>query len=146
MKRGFSQIEVLGAVLVVAVGLLSIVASFIYHFRVTRTSYERMQQAALCSRVMSAVRQKPIWTDSLPEGVKDAEGVSRALNEPPLEKESFSPEELQRYRRNIQARRLSGDHNQTLFVVQVRLEWQERDGSAGHLTYQAYQKETPPEQ
>ena len=146
MKRGFSQIEVLGAVLVVAVGLLSIVASFIYHFRVTRTSYEHMQAAALGSRIMSALRQQTIWTDPLPAEVKDGPGTSRGLNEPPLDKESFSTEELQGFRRKIEAHRLNDAHNKALFVIRLQLIWHEQNGAARELVYQAYQKETPPEE
>lgn len=142
MRRGFSQIEVLGAVVVLAIGLLSVAASLIYHFRVTQVSYQHMQAAALASRLLSAVRQQALWVDPLPDGLKDEADDWRLLNESPLNHEVFTADELEKFRRNISARRLDQAYNKSLFQVTLRLSWQE-NGVKRVLEYQAYQRQTP---
>ena len=139
MRRGFSQIEVLAAVGVLAVGLLSVVAAFIYHFRVTNETFLNMQASALGSRLMSAVRAQVDLGKPIPVGFKDSPVERRALNDEPLQKERFSPEELRAFRRNIRVQPLSTDTNSyksRLFLNRVQLNWDEK-GSPRELVYQA---------
>jgi len=142
MRRGFSQIEVLAAVGVLAVGILSVVASFLYHLRATESSARHMQ-AALANRLITTVRTGTDWGRPLPPGLQDEATDRRALNAPPLQKELFTPEELRDYQRNLLVERVSNksdDYRHRLFLVRLQLIWMEH-GSPRQLVYQAYQRQ-----
>ena len=143
MRRGFSQIEVLAAVGVLAVGILSVVASFLYHLRATESSARHMQAAALANRLITTVRTSTDWGQPLPASLHDLPTDQRALNAPPLQKALFTPEELRDYQRNLLVERVSNqsdDYRHRLFLVRVQLSWAEH-GSPRQLVYQAYQRQ-----
>jgi prepilin-type N-terminal cleavage/methylation domain-containing protein len=142
-RRAFSQIEVLVAVAVLSVGLLALFAAFSYSLRVTRYAEERAEAASLNQRLIELVRSETEWAEALPVGLKDAPEERRALNAPPLQSEVFSPEELGKYRRNLNVTRVSDDPDDyrfRLWHIRARLFWDHK-GSPRSCFFEGYHRQ-----
>jgi Tfp pilus assembly protein PilV len=122
------------------VGLLALVAAFSYHLRATRYAAQRAEAASLNQRLVEWVRRRTNFSQPLPAGLNDAAGVERRLNEPPLQAESFTPEELELYRRNLQVRRVAtSGHRSRLWHIRAQVSWTEQ-GRVRHCVFETYHR------
>lgn len=142
-RRAFSQIEVLVAVAVLSVGLLALFAAFTYHLRATRYAEERAAAASLNQRLIEWIRTENDFKVAVPVGLRDAPDERRTLNEPPLQAETFSADELRRYRRNLNVTRVSSnlnDYRYRLWHIKASLFW-ESNGSPRSCVFEAYHRQ-----
>ena len=125
-KRGFTQVEILVAVGVLAVGLLAVMGVLALGLRSTRQSQARTQAVARARQVVELVRARDWAFDpEMQVYFNDSQGDRIALEDPPFEQD-FQAEE---YTRNLNVERLSSNpasFEAAIARIRVRVYYQDR--------------------
>ena len=119
---------------VLAVAILSLFAAFAYQLRVTYYAQNLAQASALNRRLIELVRSNGTALSN-PDPV--------ALDAPPFETQTFSAEELQRFRRTVVVERVDSDpskYQYSLWRIRVGVHWRDK-GSPFQLYYESIYRE-----
>lgn len=145
-QRGFSLVEVLISIALLAVALLGVMGSIAYGTRHSGSGAELSEAVHLARTVLVHIQEAGLvdtteldeaWptTDS---GLNDEIDMRRPIDEAPFGGLEFTLPQLQRYQRRIVSERSSEeplDHRYRLATVTVHLYWQSPQGERTvHLT------------
>ncbi len=125
-SRAFSQVELLVAVAILAVGILAIFGSIAYGLQAAE-GMDRLSEAVSLNRQLIGLVRTRLDPAQLPPEFSD--GRRRALEAAPFAGATFSSAEPGRYQRSITVTRLDPDPNSyrhDLWKIQVGVYWNER--------------------
>ncbi|MEW6280871.1 MAG: hypothetical protein AB1758_19810 [Candidatus Eremiobacterota bacterium] len=138
--RAFSQIELLVAVGVLAVGLLAVFASLSYSVRAGKHSQAMSCAVALNRQIIDLIRSRQYDQDT--PGLNDGPQTRRPVNARPFQNDIQVPEGVPDFTRNVQFERLSTDASRPesrLRRIRVSVFWSEQ-GAEREITLEAYQR------
>lgn len=138
-NTAFSLVEVLVSIGLLAIALLGVMGSIAYGTKHSATGEELTTASQLARQIFSAVQTTGVldttdldsaWPKS-ESGLNDKPQSARLLNASPLGEVRFTPQQLDRYSRRIESRRLSSvkhDHRYYLAMVKVQVIWEGKHG------------------
>lgn len=160
--KGFSQIEVLIAVIVFSIGILAVIAALIYSARSSQTSQQHTTALELSQQYIELIKTRNLvpWDKSLGDdyydcedeppkpkkdflfcsGVLDAPDAWHQINSPPFNSEEFIKPEYDQFQRNIHVKRMSQDVNldqYSMAEITINIRWT-NPGGAGKRTISMY--------
>lgn len=140
--RGFSLVEVLIALVVIAIALLGLISAFTYGLRANESSEQRAVALNHARTLMGETRQRAdsygvIGGNSLEAGLADAADADRtALAATPYDTGQVPAGTT--FERNIQITKpLGAGYRANISRITVRVYWKER-GSEKHVEFTAY--------
>lgn len=138
-KSGFTLVEVMISIALLAVALLGVMGSIAYGTR-NSTSGEELSEASHLARSILTYVQEATLIDSIEtelawpsngSGLADDDSTFRQLDDPPIGNGlRFEPIQLEKFRRRIQSRRVSNDsqnYRYKLAQVSVTIFWTAKD-------------------
>lgn len=132
--RGFTLVEVMVSIALLAIALLGVMGSIAYGTRNSSSGAELSEASHLARSILSYVQEATLF-DSVEtdlewptngSGLADDETTFRQLDDAPLGGDLFEPIQLERYRRRIQSRRVMDDpqnYRYNLALVKVSIFW-----------------------
>jgi prepilin-type N-terminal cleavage/methylation domain-containing protein len=138
-RCGFSLAEVMIAILVIVIGLAGVTASLVYGVR-NSTKGKDISDSAQLARTLFEYTQGTTLIDSVDageswlnneSGLNDGPTVRRLLNSEPFGGVVFTPQQVERYKRNIKVERLSNEetsHQYQLARVTIKVTWEDSQG------------------
>lgn len=142
MKRksdqGFSLSEVLIAILVIVIGLAGVTASLVYGVRNSTRGKEISDSAQLTRTIFEYIQSTSLieggsgdnWLDE-ESFLNDPPEARRLLNERPFGGLVFTPNQVEKYRRNISVERASDEpthHRYQIALVTIKVFWSDEQG------------------
>ncbi len=137
--RGFTLVEVLVSITLLAIALLGVMGSIAYGTRHS-TSGEQLSEATHLARSILSYVQEATLLDTVElaqpwptngSGLNDDDTTFRQLDDPPLGGLRFENTQLERFRRRIRSKRVtddSGNYRYKLARVQVSVFWSSKQG------------------
>lgn len=141
--RGFSLIEVLIAMFVIAVSLLGVMSALFWGTQHSDSGKVMTEASNLARTITEGIRIQGL-ANLLPPELDDAPAVRKAIDDPPLQSvvttylssikgqtgtnTENTQSEVSRFRRNISVERLTGGdtHSSGLATLTVRIYWDEK--------------------
>jgi prepilin-type N-terminal cleavage/methylation domain-containing protein len=138
-SRGFTLIEVMVSIMLIAIALLGVMGSIAYGTKHSGSG-EELTEATHIAKSYLAYMQESTLLDTIEpteewltvdSGVNDPVEGLRPLDDAPFGGLDFAPHQIERYRRRIRCQRVSddsADHRYNLARVQVTLFWESKQG------------------
>lgn len=137
--RGFTLVEVLVSLAVIAIALFGVMGSIAYGTRHARSGEELGEAVQLARQVLVYIQESSVLDTVEPtepwfsedSGLNDATTVRRELDAAPLGGLAIPLVQLERYQRRVVATRLSdnpSDHRYGLARVTVEIFWESKQG------------------
>lgn len=137
--RGFTLVEVLVSITLIAIALLGVMGAIAYGTRHSSSGAELSEATHVCRSILTYLQETTqLDTVDLDEpwpttesGLNDEPNIFRQLDEVPLGGMNFQPRQLEKFRRRIESQRVNDDplnYRYKLARVRVSVFWSSKQG------------------